>query len=194
MADRNEGSSSMISQGGAAGRLATGGDGLERAGNVVAEFVDAARSAAESLLQEQKQQIADRVSGVAAALRGAAQSLDKTQNRVISHYVGEAAGQVEGLSRTLAGRRWNEILADTEDFARRQPVWFVLSAVAAGFLAGRFLWATAGGAGDWTGTSREAARSQTTRAVTAAVSSGSNTGTAGVEGYGAGSSGTMEAR
>ena len=65
----------------------------ERAANVVAEFVDAARSAAESLLEEQKQQVAEKVSGIAEALHSAARSLDQSQNRSIAGYVDQAAEQ-----------------------------------------------------------------------------------------------------
>jgi ElaB/YqjD/DUF883 family membrane-anchored ribosome-binding protein len=196
MADMYDASTGMISQTEAARRLdATADEDLQHAGNVVVEFVDAARSAAESLLHQQKQQVAERVSGFAEALRGAAESLDKSQNRVVSRYVGQAAEQIENLSLTVGQRRWNEILADTEDFARRQPTWFVLGAVAAGFFIGRFLWATAGGEQHhWRSDAPDASPRQTNRAVTAAVSSGSGAGSAGVEGYGAGSSGAMEAR
>jgi len=105
--------------------------------SVLAEFVDAARTAAESLLREQQQQVADRVSGVAEALHGAARSLDQAENRVIARHVRQAGDQVRGLTRNLQERRWNELIADTEEFARRQPAWFVLGAVATGFLIGR---------------------------------------------------------
>src|SRR5438132_1087151 len=82
MVDRNDGSSSVIGQGetaepGPSKVYASG----ERAANVAAEFVDAARSAAESLLEEQKQQVAEKVSGIAEALHSAARSLDQSQNR-----------------------------------------------------------------------------------------------------------------
>jgi ElaB/YqjD/DUF883 family membrane-anchored ribosome-binding protein len=162
---------------------------------VVAEFVDAARSAAESLLQEQKSQVAERVSGVAEALRSAGESLDRSQNRVIARYVEQAAEQVEDLSRTLRNRRWNELLADTEDLARRQPTLFVLGAVATGFVLGRLLWTST----HWNDSSRAPARAETSRAVTAAVSSGSGDGlgtkpAATTAAYGAGSSGAIGSR
>src|SRR5260370_23324235 len=89
--------------------------------------------------------MADRVSGMAKALRSAAQPLDESQNRVIARYLEEGAAQVEGLSRTIRERHWGELVADTEDFARRQPTWFVLGAVATGFVVGRILWASTGG-------------------------------------------------
>src|SRR5260370_19398540 len=89
--------------------------------------------------------MADRVSGMAKALRSAAQPLDESQNRVIARYLEAGAAQVEGLSRTIRERHWGELVADTEDFARRQPTWFVLGAVATGFGVGRILWASTRG-------------------------------------------------
>jgi ElaB/YqjD/DUF883 family membrane-anchored ribosome-binding protein len=195
MADRNESSLGMIGGEGAARRVhSTANAGGEPEGSVVAEFVDAARSAAESLLQEQKHQVAERVSGVAGALRSAGESLDRSQNQVIARYIQQAAEQVEGLSRTLRNRRWSELVADTEDLARRQPTLFVLGAVATGFVLGRLLW-TSSRRSDAPGAPSRAAA---TRAVTAAVSSGSGSGiSAGMAetaAYGAGSSGAMGPR
>lgn len=194
MADRIEGSSSLIGQGGAdssAGRM----EATDQR-SVVAEFVDAARSAAESLLQEQKQQVADRVSGIAAALEGAARSLDHSQNRVVAGYVQQAGTQVSSFARNLQERRWNELVADTEDFARRQPMWFVVGAVAAGFVVGRFLWAAMGAPSRNAYGMRAGARREATREVTAAISSapGNVGGTGDTAGHAAGASGVMETR
>ncbi len=167
MADRNDASSSTIAPTGATRIHSTD------SGSVVTEFLDAARSAAESLLEEQKRQIADRVSGIARALQSAAQPLHESQSHVIAGYLEEAATQVDSLSRTVRERQWGELVADTEDFARRQPTWFVLGAIATGFVVGRLLWASTGGR------QRDAARSsrssEPARTVTAAVSSGSGT-------------------
>ena len=174
MIDRNDASSSMTAPTGATGRVdPTTDTDRDYSGSVVTEFLDAARSAAESLLEEQKRQIADRASGIAKALRSAAQPLDESQSRVIARYLDEAATQVDEFSRTMRERHWGELVADTEDFARRQPTWFVLGAVATGFVLGRLLWASAGerqhdGA-------RSSRSSDPTRTVTAAISSGSGT-------------------
>jgi len=134
--------------------------------SVMAEFADAAQSTAEALLQKQKQQIADRVSGMAEALECAAHSLYQSQNRIIGRYVRDAGQQIRSFSRTLQERRWNELI---EDFARRQPTWFVLGAVAAGFLVSRLVWTTTNET-----TSKDAARKtlrrDMTREVTAATS------------------------
>jgi ElaB/YqjD/DUF883 family membrane-anchored ribosome-binding protein len=152
----------------------TGGTGVRStdSGSVVTEFLDAARSAAESLLQEQKRQIADRVSGIARALQSAAQPLHESQSHVIAGYLEEAAAQVHSLSRSMHERHWGELVADTEDFARRQPTWFVLGAVATGFVLGRLLWASTGGRQD---AARSSRRNEPARTVTAAVSSASGT-------------------
>ena len=136
--------------------------------------------------------MAEKASGITEALRSAASSLEQSQNRALAGYVDQAADQVENISRTVRERRWNEIVADTEDFARRQPTLFVLGAVATGFLVGRFLWASTGGRhyrGD-----AEASRSETTRQVSAAVSSGSGIDAGEAVDHGAGSPGVMEDR
>jgi ElaB/YqjD/DUF883 family membrane-anchored ribosome-binding protein len=172
MVDRNDASPSMITPAVAAGRVHSTAD-MEReyGGSVVTEFLDAARSAAESLLEEQKRQIADRVSGIAKALHSAAQPLDESQSRVIARYLEEGAAQVDSLSRRMHERHWAELVADTEDLARREPTWFVLGAVAVGFVVGRLLWASAGERRH--DAARPSRSSEPARTVTAAVSSGS---------------------
>src|ERR1700761_4465493 len=152
MADRNDASSSMVAPTGATEFHSTD------SGSVVTEFLDAARSAAESLLQEQKRQIADRVSGIARALQNAAHPLDESQSRVVARYLEEGAAQVHSLSRRMHERHWGELVADTEDFARREPTWFVLGAVVTGFVLGRLFWASTSGRrhnGDWSARSGE---------------------------------------
>src|SRR6201987_5675665 len=136
MADRNDASSSMIAPAGAAGVHST-----DR-GSVGTEFLDAARSAAETLLQEQKRQISDRVSGIARALQNAAHPLDESQSCVVARYLEEGAAQVHSLSRRMNERHWGELVANTRVFARREPTWFVFGAVVTGFVLGRLFWAS----------------------------------------------------
>jgi ElaB/YqjD/DUF883 family membrane-anchored ribosome-binding protein len=168
MADKNDASSSMVAPTGATERVHP-----TENGSVVTEFLDAARSAAESLLEEQKRQIADRVSGIARALQSAAQPLHESQSHVIAGYIEEAATQVDTLSRTMRERHWGELVADTEDLARRQPAWFVLGAVATGFILGRLLWTSTGDRRNDAG--RSSRSSEPPRTVTAAISSAPGT-------------------
>jgi hypothetical protein len=172
MADRNDSSSSMISRQGSDQIQETGAE--RRSRNVVAEFVDAARSAAESMLEEQKHQIAGRISGIAEALRGAARPLDESQSRILARYLEEAAASVGSFSRRMHERRWNELVADAEAFARRQPTLFVLSSVAAGFVIGRLLWASTDGQQHHA--VRSSQSSEPARTVTAAIASGRGAG------------------
>jgi len=113
--------------------------GSERAKTILSELLDAARSAAETILEDQKQRTAERVSGMAEAVRCAAQSLDRSENPAIARYADQAADRIEDFSRLIRERQWSEIVADTEDLARRQPTLFALGAAAIGFLAGRLL-------------------------------------------------------
>src|SRR5690349_14410360 len=168
MTDESAGRSGEIGRRDAERSRATGWNG-ER--SVIAEFVDAARAAAESLLREQKQQVADRVSGIADALHAAARSLDQSQNRVIARHIRQAGDQVRSLTRNLQERRWNELVADTEEYARRQPTWFVLGAVATGFLVGRFLSTAMSGENQPSSGTQAAVQRETAGEVTAAISS-----------------------
>jgi ElaB/YqjD/DUF883 family membrane-anchored ribosome-binding protein len=188
MADSNDDASGLTGDG------ETGGAGarVEPPKSVVDELVDAARSAAESLLEEQKRQIAERVGGIAEALHSAAHSLENSQNTLIARYVEETADRVEDISRQVRDRHWNEIVSDTEDFARRQPTLFVLGAMATGFLMGRFLWARTSEQRQASEAARELSQRETASNVTAAVSSASGTGVGEAAGDGLTPSGARE--
>lgn len=193
MSDRKDATSSWISGREAERRVgSTEKGGAERSFDIVAEFLDAAQSAAESLLGEQKRRAAEQVSGIAGAVRSAAHSLGRSENRAAARYAHQAADQVENFLHAVRDRDWREIVADIENFARREPTWFVLGAVVTGFLVGRFLWASTDGQRSGGAATRASRRSETIGAVTAAVSSGSGAGTSGKAGYGAGTSGAME--
>ncbi len=192
MANRNDSSSSMISRQGSDQIPETGAE--RRSRNVVAEFVDAARSAAESMLEEQKHQIAGRISGIAEALRGAARPLDESQSRILARYLEEAAASVGSFSRRMHERRWNELVADAEAFARRQPTLFVLSSVAAGFVIGRLLWASTGGRQQHAHVARSSQNSEPARTFTAAIASGSGAGAGELAGNATPPAGTVEVR
>jgi ElaB/YqjD/DUF883 family membrane-anchored ribosome-binding protein len=189
MADSNDDASGMTGDAEAGGAT---GVRAKAPTSVVAEFVDAVRSAAESLLEERKRQVAERVGGIAEALHSAAHSLEHSQNTLIARYVGDTADRVEDFSRQVRDRRWNEIVSDTEDFARRQPTLFVLGAMATGFLVGRFLWARTSEQRQASEVARELSQRETASNVTAAVSSASGTGVGEAAGDGLTPSGARE--
>jgi hypothetical protein len=146
--------------------------GLERAKDIVAEFACATQSAVLSLANEQKQRAAQQVGGVAEAVRSAARSLKGSQSPAAARYADQAAERVEELSHSLREHRWGELIGEIEGVARRQPAWFVIGAVAAGFLAGRFLSVSTRD----DNAPRSKGALSPTEAVTAAVSSASGNG------------------
>src|SRR5215467_10166142 len=113
--------------------------GLERVGAILSELVEATRSAAEALLDEQKRRAATQVRGLAEAVRCAAEYLDQSETWGIGRYADRAADQIEQLARSIGEQKLAEIVAETRDFARRRPWLFLCVATAAGFVAGRVL-------------------------------------------------------
>jgi ElaB/YqjD/DUF883 family membrane-anchored ribosome-binding protein len=97
------------------------------------------RDAAESLIDEQKERMAVAVHGVADMLRRTADTLEHENNATAAHYAGQAAARIDRFSDTVRNRELGEMVASTEDFARRQPALFIAGAVAAGFVIGRLL-------------------------------------------------------
>jgi len=73
-------------------------------GNVVTELVDAARATAEAVLDQQKSQIADSVSGMAEALRTGAERIQQSQGGVMPRYL-EQTGARSKTSRAACGTR-----------------------------------------------------------------------------------------
>jgi ElaB/YqjD/DUF883 family membrane-anchored ribosome-binding protein len=115
------------------------GEFLDRARHTSGQLVDEVREAAVQILDEQKGRAADAVHGVADALRQTADTLHQRDNALVASYAERAAAEVERLSDAVRSRSLHSLVVDTEEFARRQPEWFLAGAAAAGFLLGRFI-------------------------------------------------------
>jgi hypothetical protein len=76
---------------------------------------------------------------LAGALRKAASEMDRGRNATVASLTQNAADNLERLSKALRSKDVNALVRDTESFARSQPALFLGAAVAAGFLAMRFL-------------------------------------------------------
>ena len=111
----------------------------QRAKAILAELVDAAMSAALSAVSRHKERHAQQVGALAEAARAAARSLERSQSPMAAGYADRTAEQIDEFSRSLRESSWVDLLGDVEATARRHPSLFVVGAVAAGFLAGRFL-------------------------------------------------------
>jgi ElaB/YqjD/DUF883 family membrane-anchored ribosome-binding protein len=79
------------------------------------------------------------VHGVADMLRRTADTLEHENNAAAARYAGRVAAQIDRFSTVVREREIGEMVASTEDFARRQPALFIAGAVAAGFVIGRLL-------------------------------------------------------
>jgi len=121
------------------------------------EIVDAAKEKASELKQEvhaateqakeqvrsaathQKDAAARQMDGFAHALMAASDDLRGRGQEFAAEYVREAASGLERASDAVRERDLDEIIANVEDFARRQPVAFLGGAVVAGFGIARLM-------------------------------------------------------
>jgi hypothetical protein len=84
----------------------------------------------------------DATSGIgefAGALRNAARQIDDGRSPTTARFARQAADSLERISGNLRGRDLDSVVREVEGFARAQPALFLGAAVAAGFLAIRFL-------------------------------------------------------
>jgi hypothetical protein len=90
-----------------------------------------------STMEQQKAAGADFVSGMAGAMRRVANEFGDVPQA--AQYIRLAADQIDTVSDAFRRRDLNELIADVQDFARRQPTAFMGAAVLAGFAVMRFL-------------------------------------------------------
>ena len=102
------------------------------------ELADKAKGQIVTQLSAQKETATGTLGEVASAIRqvGDGASSDKA---FIRDYAQAAADQVEKLSGYLQNRDIDQIVRDTEDFARHQPALFLGGAFLLGVMASRFL-------------------------------------------------------
>lgn len=91
-----------------------------------------------SSLTEQKDGAASSLGSFAGALRKAAQE-SGGEGQGVGRMAEWAAEGLERVSSTLRSKDLDGMLREVQSFARQQPVAFFAAAVAAGFLATRFL-------------------------------------------------------
>jgi hypothetical protein len=103
-------------------------------------FLDDAKEVARTKLNEHKDSAASGLDQVAGALRDASTRQQREgAAQPLAQLTEYAADSQQQLSQTLRNKDVNSMLRDMECFARSQPVAFYGIALAAGFLAVRFL-------------------------------------------------------
>jgi len=106
-----------------------------------AQLADAAEKA-KGMAEEQKQLLVDQLDGVSSSLDKVAGELEQ-QGEGTAHYVRMVADGAGKLTSTVRDNNVDDMLAMAEDFGRKQPVAFMGAAALLGFVASRFLVASA---------------------------------------------------
>jgi len=117
----------------------TSGRSAASPGESVRQLGDQMRDAMASLIEEQKERMAAAVHGFAQTLRQTAATLERDAKPAAEQYADQAAVQIDRLSARVRDQRWQDMVAQLQGFARRQPQLFLTGAVAAGFVVGRLL-------------------------------------------------------
>ena len=112
---------------------------VEAAKNMGNQLIDTVREQATSLLDEQRGRAADQIASMAGMVRNSVQSLDRESAGAICQYADDTARAIDDFADRLRTASWGELADEAEDFARRWPMVFMASAIATGFIAGRFL-------------------------------------------------------
>ena len=128
------------SSAGAGGVRQTANEMKEQTASVAESAKNMASQAGDKLLstmEQQKTAGADFVSGMAGAMRRAANEFGDVPQA--AQYIHLAADQIDSVSDAFRRRDLNQLVAEVQDFARRQPTAFMGAAVLAGFAVMRFL-------------------------------------------------------
>ncbi|MBX7251792.1 MAG: hypothetical protein K1X50_07395 [Candidatus Promineofilum sp.] len=107
----------------------------DQAKRTVAQVTDQAKTNVDSRMGE----VASELGSVAEAVRQTSEDLGGQDQEAIARYGNRIADQIEGVSNYLNNRGVEEVLADVEGLARRQPALFLGGAFTLGLLVGRFL-------------------------------------------------------
>lgn len=109
--------------------------GKEQAGKVAEQVKDQVKTG----ISSKKDEAAGQLGAVAEALRQTGQSLQGQERGAVGDYAVRAAEVVDGISEALRSKDIDQMVADVEHFARRNPAVFLGSAFVLGFMAARFL-------------------------------------------------------
>ena len=144
-ADQNEGPDSGSSQGGSSANGEAQGKGgfVDAAKEKIQQLASQARETAsgqvESRFSTGKTKATETLGSVAQTLKSSSQQLRDQQQAGIGKYAEQAANKIEEMSHYLENASLNDVATRVENFARREPAFFIGSAVALGFLSARFL-------------------------------------------------------
>lgn len=111
----------------------------EKVGDVVGQVREQAATQLSSQLSSQKDRVAEGLGSVAQMLHFSSDQLRQNNQAMFAEYSDKAAQGVDNASKFLRERDLNQIVGEVENFARREPLFFLGGAFTLGLLATRFL-------------------------------------------------------
>jgi ElaB/YqjD/DUF883 family membrane-anchored ribosome-binding protein len=105
----------------------------------VGVLADEARREVETRLNDRKDFVASGVETLAQALRDGSEQMRAQGQAAPARVLDMVAGGVAQFGGTLQNKEIDQIIRDTERFARDRPGVFLAAALAVGVVAGRFL-------------------------------------------------------
>jgi hypothetical protein len=111
------------------------GKAKETTSKLASEAVTAARHAA----NEGKDRASDALNGVSKAVEGAASLVEDKVGPAYGNYARKAADQVSGFAQTLQSKDIDDLIDDTRNFVRKQPMVAIGAAAAIGFVLTRLI-------------------------------------------------------
>ena len=118
------------------------GDAVDEAQDKLGQAADKAKQQVTRRLSGQIDVASEGLGSVAEAVLAVGRQLREQDKGQLAGYADRTAEQVQSLAGYLRGKDLDDIVEDTEDFARRQPAVFLGGALALGLLASRFLKST----------------------------------------------------
>jgi hypothetical protein len=125
---------------------AAGADLAHQARRAAGEYAHQAKARGQEMIDSQKRRAADQLHTVGAAVHRAAEKFREEHDDNIAGYVDAMAEEVDRFAGYLERRDAGRLLRDAQQFARREPEWFLGGMFLAGLALSRFL--KASGRGD----------------------------------------------
>lgn len=117
----------------------TAGQVMDQAQEKTGQLMGTVKQQASARLTGQVERATEGLNGASRAMAAVSQQLREQNQEMLAGYADQAAGQVRRAAGYLQGKDVEQLLTETERFARRQPMVFVGGAFTLGLLAARFL-------------------------------------------------------
>ena len=111
----------------------------EQAGQQLHDATDKAKSFA----SEQKNFAAGQITGVASAIDRVADELDGSDQQMVARYARDLASGLSRFGNNVQNKEVDDLIGMAQNFGRSQPLAFLGAAALAGFVASRFVLASA---------------------------------------------------